>query len=233
MKVRELESCRYDAVCLGEVMLRLDPGNRRVRTARTFQVWEGGGEYNVARGLRRCFGLRTATAVSQLRPGDVDWEHLFGTLGVRWLHTGGIFAALSDTDDHGGPRRRRRVRRRSRRPGNDHSRRHLDGHIARRATSRVGRLRAGTTLTLTSPAWSAALRVAAVRDDPVLAISEARGQPTSPAMRLIAPATITTPNTYDSRAWESTVRRIRGLRMSVSDTWYVIPMVKATYAKSR
>jgi 2-dehydro-3-deoxygluconokinase len=161
MKVRELESCRYDAVCLGEVMLRLDPGNGRVRTARTFQVWEGGGEYNVARGLRRCFGLRTAivtalvdnevgrlvedlvlqggvdptlirwltddgigrearnglnftergfgvrgalgtsdrghTAVSQLRPGDVDWEHLFGTLGVRWLHTGGIFAALSDT----------------------------------------------------------------------------------------------------------------------------------------
>src|SRR5690606_12978578 len=141
--------------------LRLDPGEGRVRTARAFRVWEGGGEYNVARGLRRCFGLRTGvvtafadndvgrlledfilqggvdtslikwvpydgggrtvrnglnftargfgirgavgrsdrghTAASQLRPDDVDWEHLFGTLGVRWLHTGGIFAALSDT----------------------------------------------------------------------------------------------------------------------------------------
>ena len=142
-------------------MLRLDPGEGRVRTARTFRAWEGGGEYNVARGLRRCFGMRTAlvsafadnevgrlledliltggvdtslvkwvpydgigrtvrnglnftergfgvrgavgvsdrghTAASQLRPDDVDWEHLFGTLGVRWLHTGGIYAALSET----------------------------------------------------------------------------------------------------------------------------------------
>src|SRR3954463_6968231 len=142
-------------------MLRLDPGEGRIRTARQFHVWEGGGEYNVARGLRRCFGLRTAvvtaladndigrlvedlmlqggvdtslvrwapydgigrdvrnglnftergfgvrgavgvsdrghTAASQLRPDDVDWDHLFGTLGVRWLHTGGIFAALSQT----------------------------------------------------------------------------------------------------------------------------------------
>jgi 2-dehydro-3-deoxygluconokinase len=142
-------------------MLRLDPGEGRVRTARSFRVWEGGGEYNVARGLRRCFGLRTAvvtaftdndvgrlvedfvlqggvdtslvtwvpfdgtgrsvrnglnftergfgvrgargvsdrgnTAASQLRRGDVDWEHLFGSLGVRWFHTGGIFAGLSET----------------------------------------------------------------------------------------------------------------------------------------
>jgi len=161
MELRDPASCRYDAVSLGEVMLRLDPGEGRVRTTRHFQVFEGGGEYNVARGLRRCFGQRTAvvtalvdnevgrlvedlilqggvdtghirwvpddgvgrtvrnglnftergfgvrgalgvsdrghTAASQLRPGDVDWEHLFGTLGVRWLHTGGIFAALSDS----------------------------------------------------------------------------------------------------------------------------------------
>jgi 2-dehydro-3-deoxygluconokinase len=161
MQLRDAQTCRYDCVSLGEVMLRLDPGDGRVRTTRTFQVWEGGGEYNVARGLRRCFGLRTAvvtalvdnevgrlvedlifqggvdpalirwvpddgvgrtarnglnftergfgirgavgvsdrahTAVSQLRPGDIDWDHLFGTLGVRWLHTGGIVAALSDT----------------------------------------------------------------------------------------------------------------------------------------
>jgi len=161
MQLRDAQTCRYDCVSLGEVMLRLDPGDGRVRTTRTFQVWEGGGEYNVARGLRRCFGLRTAvvtalvdnevgrlvedlifqggvdpalirwvpddgvgrtarnglnftergfgirgavgvsdrahTAVSQLCPGDIDWDHLFGTLGVRWLHTGGIVAALSDT----------------------------------------------------------------------------------------------------------------------------------------
>jgi 2-dehydro-3-deoxygluconokinase len=159
--VHPAEECRYDLVALGEIMLRLDPGEGRVRNARSFRVWEGGGEYNVARGLRRCFGLRTAvvtafadndvgrlledfvlqggvdtslirwapddgigrtvrnglnftergfgvrgavgvsdrgnTAASQLRPGDVDWEHLFGTLGVRWFHTGGIFAALSET----------------------------------------------------------------------------------------------------------------------------------------
>jgi 2-dehydro-3-deoxygluconokinase len=148
-------------VSLGEVMLRLDPGEGRIRTTREFRVWEGGGEYNVARGLRRCFGLRAAvvtamvrnevgllledlmlqggvdlslvrwvpsdgigravrnglnftergfgirgavgcsdrghSAASQLRIGDVDWEHLFGSLGVRWFHTGGIFAALSET----------------------------------------------------------------------------------------------------------------------------------------
>jgi 2-dehydro-3-deoxygluconokinase len=152
-------SCTFDQVSLGEIMLRLDPGEGRVRTARTFQVWEGGGEYNVARGLRKCFGLKTAvvtalvdnevghliedfimqggvatdfilwreddgigrsvrnglnftergfgirgavgvpdrgnSAASQMKPGDIDWDHLFGTLGVRWFHTGGIFAALS------------------------------------------------------------------------------------------------------------------------------------------
>jgi 2-dehydro-3-deoxygluconokinase len=152
---------RYDLVSLGEVMLRLDPGEGRIRTTRSFRVWEGGGEYNVARGLRRCFGLRTAivtalvdnevgrlvedlilqggvdptyirwspddgvgrvarnglnftergfglrgavgvsdrghTAAAALRPGDIDWEHLFGVEGARWFHCGGIFAALSDT----------------------------------------------------------------------------------------------------------------------------------------
>ena len=153
--------CTYDLVSLGEVMLRLDPGEGRVRTARSFRVWEGGGEYNVARGLRRCFGRRTAvvtalvdnevgrlledlvltggvdtsfirwvgddgtgtavrnglnftergfgvrgavgvsdrgrSAASQLRAEDVDWDGLFGRLGVRWFHTGGIFAGLSAT----------------------------------------------------------------------------------------------------------------------------------------
>jgi 2-dehydro-3-deoxygluconokinase len=152
---------RYDVVSLGEVMLRLDPGAGRIHTTRTFEVWEGGGEYNVARGLKRCFGLEAAvvtalvdnpvgrlvqdliyqggvdqshvvwvkddgvgrtarnglnfvergfgaraavgcsdrghTAVSQLRPGAVDWEKIFGREGARWFHTGGIFAALSET----------------------------------------------------------------------------------------------------------------------------------------
>ena len=153
--------CRYDILALGEVMLRLDPGDRRIHTARSFDVWEGGGEYNVARGLRRCFGKRAAvvtafvdnavgrlaedlilqggvdtsliqwrkfdgigrsarnglnftergfgirgavgcsdrghTAVSQLKEGDIDWDYIFGTLKVRHFHTGGIFAALSET----------------------------------------------------------------------------------------------------------------------------------------
>jgi 2-dehydro-3-deoxygluconokinase len=161
LNIKPASSCRYDLVALGEIMLRLDPGEGRVRTAREFKVWEGGGEYNLARGLRRCFGLKTAvctafaendvgrlvedfilqggvdtefikwvpfdgvgrtvrnglnftergfgvrgavgisdrgnTAASQLKPGDFDWEHIFGQVGVRWLHTGGIFAALSDT----------------------------------------------------------------------------------------------------------------------------------------
>lgn len=156
---RPRDECTYDLVALGEVMLRLDPGESRVRTARQFRVWEGGGEYNVARGLRRCFGLRTAivtalcdndvgrliedlmlqggvdlsfvrwlpfdgvgraarnglnftergfgvrgalgvsdrghSAASMLAPGDIDWDELFGRLGVRCLHTGGIFTALS------------------------------------------------------------------------------------------------------------------------------------------
>ena len=161
LQVRERADCRYDLVALGEVMLRLDPGEGRIRTARTFRAWEGGGEYNVARGLRRCFGMRTAvvtaladndvgrlvedliltggvdtsylrwvpydgigrrvrnglnftergfglrgavgvsdrgnTAASQLRADDVDWDDLFGTQGVRWFHTGGIYAGLSET----------------------------------------------------------------------------------------------------------------------------------------
>jgi 2-dehydro-3-deoxygluconokinase len=155
-------SVRWDCLSLGEVMLRLDPGEDRIHTARIFRAWEGGGEYNVARGLRRCFGLRTAiataltdnpigrlvedlmlqggvdqdlvrwvpydgigrgcrnglnftergygvraavgcsdrgnTAVSQLKNGDFDWKAIFGAgLGSRWFHTGGIFAALSDS----------------------------------------------------------------------------------------------------------------------------------------
>ena len=160
LNLRPANECTYDAVSLGEIMLRLDPGEGRIRTARSFRAWEGGGEYNVVRGLRRCFGLKTGvitafaqneigllledfilqggvdtslikwmktdgigrvcrnglnftergfgirgavgcsdranTAISKATPEDLDFEHIFGELGVRWLHTGGIYAALSE-----------------------------------------------------------------------------------------------------------------------------------------
>ena len=64
LEIRPANECRWDLVSLGEIMLRLDPGEGRVRTSRSFQVWEGGGEYNVARGLRRCFGMRTAVVTA-------------------------------------------------------------------------------------------------------------------------------------------------------------------------
>src|SRR5258708_28769520 len=96
MKINDPSNCRYDLVSLGEVMLRLDPGEGRVATTRSFQVWEGGGEYNVARGLRRCFGLRTAIVTAlvdnpvgrlvedlMLQGGvDLSW--------VRWVADDGI-----------------------------------------------------------------------------------------------------------------------------------------------
>ncbi len=161
LNVKPKSSCKYDCISLGEVMLRLDPGEGRIKTARQFKAWEGGGEYNVSRGLKKCFGMdvavvtafadnevghlvedfimqggvdtslikwfpydgigrnvrnglnftergfgirgavgvsdRANTAASQLKKGDIDWDYIFGTLGCRWLHTGGIYAALSAT----------------------------------------------------------------------------------------------------------------------------------------
>jgi 2-dehydro-3-deoxygluconokinase len=161
LKIKKDSDAVYDCISLGEVMLRLDPGDMRIRTAREFRAWEGGGEYNVSRGLRKCFGMKTAivtafadndlgrlvedfimqggvdtahikwvnydgvgrtvrnglnftekgfgvrgalgvsdrgnTAASQLKKGDIDWEYIFGKLGSRWFHTGGIYAALSET----------------------------------------------------------------------------------------------------------------------------------------
>ncbi|MFE9027991.1 sugar kinase [Streptomyces iakyrus] len=85
-----------DVVALGEVMLRLDPGEGRIRTARTFQVWEGGGEYNVVRGLRRCFGLRTAvvTALADNAVGrlveDLILQGGVDTSLIRWMPDDGI-----------------------------------------------------------------------------------------------------------------------------------------------
>jgi len=154
-------SAAFDLLALGEVLLRLDPGEGRVRTSRQFTAWEGGGEYNVARGLRRCFGLKTTvatafadneigrlledfilqggvdtsfikwvpydgigrsvrnpinftergfgirgakgcvdrgnSAASQMKKGDYDWNKIFSEQGVKWLHTGGIYAGLSES----------------------------------------------------------------------------------------------------------------------------------------
>ena len=85
-----------DVVALGEVMLRLDPGEGRIRTARSFQVWEGGGEYNVVRGLRRCFGLRTAvvTALADNAVGrlveDLILQGGVDTSLIRWVPEDGV-----------------------------------------------------------------------------------------------------------------------------------------------
>ena len=161
IEVKSRAECKYDIVSLGEIMIRLDPGEKRIHTTRHFRAWEGGGEYNVARGLKRCFGKRAAvvtaivdnpvgrlledliyqggvnmeyvkwvpydgigrkvrvglnftergfgvraavgcsdranSAASQLKKGDIDWEKIFGQDGSCWFHTGGIYAALSET----------------------------------------------------------------------------------------------------------------------------------------
>lgn len=76
-------TCRWDIVSLGEVMLRLDPGEERIATTRSFRVWEGGGEYNVARGLKRCFGL-SAAIVTALADNPVG--HLIDDL----IYQGGV-----------------------------------------------------------------------------------------------------------------------------------------------
>ncbi len=74
LKLRDSKECKFDAVSLGEIMLRLDPGEGRIRTARSFTAWEGGGEYNVVRGLHKCFGLNTAviTAFADNEVGKTD-----------------------------------------------------------------------------------------------------------------------------------------------------------------
>ena len=91
MKLREKDACRWDLVALGEVMLRLDPGDRRIATTRSFDVCEGGGEYNVARALRRCFGQRTAivTALADNPVGRLI-EDLMLQGGVEPAHLGWI-----------------------------------------------------------------------------------------------------------------------------------------------
>ena len=83
LNLRPANECAFDAVSLGEVMLRLDPGEGRIRTARQFRAWEGGGEYNVVRGLRRCFGLKTAVITAFAVSGMAEWNfHLCNPFGI-------------------------------------------------------------------------------------------------------------------------------------------------------
>lgn len=96
MNIKPQSSCKYDLVSLGEVMLRLDPGDGRIRTTRSFRCWEGGGEYNVARGLKRCFGMNTAIVTALvdnevgrlvedlILQGGVDMSH------VKWVESDGV-----------------------------------------------------------------------------------------------------------------------------------------------
>jgi len=100
MKVRAKEGCRWDLVALGEVMLRLDPGDRRIATARHFDAHEGGGEYNVARGLKRCFGLDTAivTALADNPIGrliqDLIYQGGVDQSLIRWSEYDGVGRAV-------------------------------------------------------------------------------------------------------------------------------------------
>src|SRR3954463_9177546 len=91
LKIRPAKDCRWDCVSLGEVMLRLDPGDGRVSTTRSFRVSEGGGEYNVARGLKRCFGLNTAvvTALADNPVGRLVQDLIFQG-GVDQTHLRGV-----------------------------------------------------------------------------------------------------------------------------------------------
>src|SRR5205807_5234584 len=96
IKLKPKSECRWDLVSLGEVMLRLDPGDGRIQTARSFQVWEGGGEYNVARGLRRCFGMDTAivTALADNPVGhlveDLTYQGGVDQSHVKWVKYDGV-----------------------------------------------------------------------------------------------------------------------------------------------
>ena len=99
LTIKPAGSCRFDEISLGEIMLRLDPGDSRIKNARSFTVWEGGGEYNVARGLRKCFGLQTAV-VTALPENDIghlveDFVMQGGvdTSLIKWVPFDGIGAA--------------------------------------------------------------------------------------------------------------------------------------------
>ena len=60
LKIKTKSECTWDVISFGEIMIRLDPEDMRIKSTRNFKVWEGGGEYNVIRGLKKCFCLDTA-----------------------------------------------------------------------------------------------------------------------------------------------------------------------------
>src|SRR6267154_999234 len=95
LTIRAKENCRWDLVSLGEVMLRLDPGDRRIATARSFEVCEGGGEYNVARGLKRCFGMDTAMVTALV-------DDPVGKLLQDLICQGGVDQSLIRWTEHDG-----------------------------------------------------------------------------------------------------------------------------------
>ncbi len=96
LTVKPKDQCEFDLISLGEIMLRLDPGDTRIRTARSFRAWEGGGEYNVARGLRRCFGLHTAvvTAFADNEVGRLVEDFILqggvDTRFIKWVPYDGL-----------------------------------------------------------------------------------------------------------------------------------------------
>ena len=92
LQIKSKNECTYDEVSMGEVMLRLDPGEGRIRTARSFNAYEGGGEYNVARGLAKCFGLKTAV-ITSLAKNDV------GYLIEEMIDAGKVDSCLLYTSD--------------------------------------------------------------------------------------------------------------------------------------
>ncbi|MCD4669194.1 MAG: sugar kinase, partial [Actinomycetia bacterium] len=87
LNIKPKEACKYDCISLGEIMLRFDPGEGRIRNAREFRVWEGGGEYNVSRGLRKCFSMNTAI-VTALADNDI------GKLIEDFIMQGGVDVSL-------------------------------------------------------------------------------------------------------------------------------------------
>jgi 2-dehydro-3-deoxygluconokinase len=101
LKIRPKDGCRWDLVSLGEVMLRFDPGEKRIWTTRSFEVCEGGGEYNVARGLKRCFDLDAAhvTALVDNPVGrlvqDLIYQGGVDQSLVRWVAADGVGRAVS------------------------------------------------------------------------------------------------------------------------------------------
>lgn len=96
IEIKPKSQCKYDIVSLGEIMIRLDPGDERVHTTRNFRVWEGGGEYNVARAMKRCFGKEAAvvTAITDNPVGrlleDLIYQGGANMEYIKWVPYDGI-----------------------------------------------------------------------------------------------------------------------------------------------